>query len=256
MIEKSSVLGATGPLRCIFWGALLLVLDLTIWSGRISFDVLSDFVGALLIAVGIVHLASIEVDPVYERRLRFVLVIAWLQVLASPPITFFSINWPRWMVAAGFLFGIASLVALLLFLFSMNRMCRATGLERSTPSWRLTARLVGVVYVVPLGLIYLASIADVALSGAYSGPTLDLDLNRWFHGGPAACGALIVLLVVAIPFIHLLVSISRTIHELEELRWRTRGRIVGPAVCAQCGYDLTGLPETRCPECGTRFSRE
>jgi hypothetical protein len=42
-------------------------------------------------------------------------------------------------------------------------------------------------------------------------------------------------------------------------RKRTRRRIreslvsLGYAVCLQCGYDLRGLTENRCPECGTPF---
>jgi hypothetical protein len=28
-----------------------------------------------------------------------------------------------------------------------------------------------------------------------------------------------------------------------------------PSHCPTCGYDLTGLPEPRCPECGQMFSR-
>lgn len=28
---------------------------------------------------------------------------------------------------------------------------------------------------------------------------------------------------------------------------------IDPGRCAQCGYDLRGLPERRCPECGTPF---
>lgn len=28
-----------------------------------------------------------------------------------------------------------------------------------------------------------------------------------------------------------------------------------PARCANCGYDLRGLPRPRCPECGTPFKR-
>ncbi len=27
-----------------------------------------------------------------------------------------------------------------------------------------------------------------------------------------------------------------------------------PAICRQCGYNLHGLPEKRCPECGTPFN--
>lgn len=28
-----------------------------------------------------------------------------------------------------------------------------------------------------------------------------------------------------------------------------------PPLCPKCGYNLTGLPETRCPECGSSFTR-
>jgi hypothetical protein len=35
-----------------------------------------------------------------------------------------------------------------------------------------------------------------------------------------------------------------------------RGRIgPKPGYCEKCGYNLKGLPESRCPECGTRFER-
>ena len=32
-----------------------------------------------------------------------------------------------------------------------------------------------------------------------------------------------------------------------------RDRRYPPGHCQQCGYNLTGLPEPRCPECGTEF---
>ena len=32
-----------------------------------------------------------------------------------------------------------------------------------------------------------------------------------------------------------------------------RGTPIPPGVCVRCGYDLRGLPEPRCPECGTPF---
>ena len=36
--------------------------------------------------------------------------------------------------------------------------------------------------------------------------------------------------------------------------WRNRFRpIFPPGHCAKCGYNLRGLPEPRCPECGTPF---
>lgn len=36
------------------------------------------------------------------------------------------------------------------------------------------------------------------------------------------------------------------------LVWR-RVRQPEPGHCRECGYNLTGLPEARCPECGTNF---
>ncbi len=40
---------------------------------------------------------------------------------------------------------------------------------------------------------------------------------------------------------------------IEFVRWRRRRRRVGHGLCLVCGYDLQGLPEPRCPECGRKF---
>ncbi len=37
------------------------------------------------------------------------------------------------------------------------------------------------------------------------------------------------------------------------LLWLGRGRASPPGHCQRCGYDLTGLTEPRCPECGQPF---
>lgn len=41
--------------------------------------------------------------------------------------------------------------------------------------------------------------------------------------------------------------------ELEQINGRKEWRIPIPPTCDRCGYILSGLPSSRCPECGTDF---
>ena len=40
--------------------------------------------------------------------------------------------------------------------------------------------------------------------------------------------------------------------EIDKRRWRRPARF---GFCETCGYNLHGLPEARCPECGTLFEQ-
>lgn len=42
--------------------------------------------------------------------------------------------------------------------------------------------------------------------------------------------------------------------ELEQIRGRRDWRIPVPPTCPNCEYNLTGLPNNRCPECGQIFN--
>lgn len=47
---------------------------------------------------------------------------------------------------------------------------------------------------------------------------------------------------------------SLTWDELEHLQPAGEWRYPLPPTCRKCDYNLTGLPEARCPECGTPFT--
>jgi hypothetical protein len=71
------------------------------------------------------------------------------------------------------------------------------------------------------------------------------DFDNW-----AAIGfELYIVIWLAIGVVWLLCSV---IAFIGGLRWnprRDRGK------CRKCGYDLRGLPEARCPECGAKFDK-
>lgn len=192
---KSAIL----PLRFIFWGGLLCVLDFsfssTVNGSGFEFDILNDAVGAACIAWGAFKLAALQVDDRYARVMTFVKIVAALEVLDAirdhfimpytPPIIDFLTN----------VFGLVVLAATVAFCVAMRWFCERANLRAAASSWRFTTLLFVFIYLLPLGLMYVAGCIAILTENSFH-----------FDLGPAG---LLLLPLFLWPVVHLFISTSR-----------------------------------------------
>jgi hypothetical protein len=195
---SDTVKRAITPLRLVFWGGLVCIFDLTYSqtvNGRgFKFDLLDDALGALLISIGVFRLAAIRVPGSYSVAMMFVQAVSVVGVLKAIG-DHFILPLPPPVHFAFHVFGIISLVAIIVFCVAMRWLCDAFILPKASGSWTVTIVLFVVIYVVPLGILYLLGLASMASGRSFH-----------FNLGPAG---LLVLPIFAIPIIHLFVSTSR-----------------------------------------------
>jgi hypothetical protein len=197
-VQRHPISRAVAPLRCVFWGGLICVFDITysVWSGGRGFriDVLDDAVGALLIAVGVFRLGALPVDGRYVAAMVFVRLVAFLAVLDEIRAhVAVQVSTPEFFLLH--VFGFVSMLAIVVFARAMRRLCEIHRLHDAASSWSVTTILFVIVYLLPLGLFY--GLGAVAIA---AGESFRVDL------GPAG---LVAMPVFAIPLIHLFVSTSR-----------------------------------------------
>ncbi|MFQ5655490.1 MAG: hypothetical protein ACE5GW_12265, partial [Planctomycetota bacterium] len=204
-LSRQTIEASIAPLRLIFWGGLLCILDFyitrTMNGVGFRFDFLNDFVGMLLITAGVFRLSEISVSDRYRNAMLFVRVIAVLGVIDAIQAHLIYIQ-PAFVQLVLSFAGLANLAATLCFCIAMRWLCEACPLPTAAASWRTTTILFLVIWVFPIGLLHLAGIA-----GAITGESLHLEL-----------GALALLLIplFAVPLIHIFVSTSRMRRAAEE----------------------------------------
>jgi hypothetical protein len=183
------VLKAVGPLRLIFWGGLICVFDVKV-NG---FDFLNDFIGAGLVAWGVLALSGIHVHARYRSRMNFVSVVAVLSMLEA-----FLAHFPIPSDPVNFVFAVLGLIAMIstvLFCVAMRWFCEEAQLDGCIESWRTTTVLFILIYCVPLGLFYFAVAIAILLQESFS-----IKLGA---------AGLLLIPVFFLPLIHLFISTSR-----------------------------------------------
>lgn len=193
-IDEPVVNQAITPLRLIFWGGLLCIFDFHLTGQGFRFDVVSDVLGTLLIAVGVFRLGAIPIHDRYKSKMRFVKVVSVIGVLDALQDHFVPPLLPFGYLAFN-LFGVLNLAAVIVFCIAMRWFCEETKLLEAAQSWSTTTVLFVLMYAVPLGLLYLI----MTLNGATATPD-NFDLGPF---------VLLALPLFAIPLIHVFVSTSR-----------------------------------------------
>jgi len=177
-------------LRLIFWGGIICVFDFKI-NG---FDIINDVIGAIMIAWAVSRLSNLDVHRHYRIAMLFVKIISIL-CITEAIIAHFNYRITGPIAFAMHLFGIAKMLATVVFCVAMRWLCIAAGLSRSEKSCKITAILFGVIYLIPWGLLHFVWIVCLITGKRFS-----------FNIGPAA---LLILFVFIVPLIHLFISTSR-----------------------------------------------
>jgi hypothetical protein len=190
MVSEYDVHAALRPLRMIFWGGLLWIVDIKI-NG---FDICNDVLATILIALAVFRLARIDVSDRYRSAMTFVKVMALISVVRSA-VQLFNLDLGSLSILFT-LISLAQLSATIIFSLSMHWLCREAGMPRSAASWKLTMILFIAIYAVPLGCVYLAGIfAQITGSD--------------FHYNFGAAVVLPALIAFFTPIVHLFISTSR-----------------------------------------------
>jgi hypothetical protein len=179
------------PLRFVFWGGILNVVDFSI-NGC---DILNDTLGSILIAIGVASLSRAQVSEQYTRIIYWVKIVAYVWIVKS---ILQQIPDAREMISFCLpVIQLAGLAAIIAFCICMQWLARSLWMDEAARSWRVTTILFTCIYAIPLGALYVIGMLAHLTGRSFS-----------YQFGVEALLALIVFLI---PLIHLFMSTSRMI---------------------------------------------
>lgn len=204
MLSSKEIKPAIKALKFIFWGGILCIFDITVSSlvnGQgYKFDFLNDFVGMLMITFSVFSLSKIMVSNAYQSRMLFVKVISVLACVDTFH-SHFIYDSPVLFSYMSSILGICTLIAIVIFCSCMLELSQAAGLVESIKKWRTTRTLFIVIYLIPLGLFYIAG-----LIAMITGKSFNINLG---------VGGFALLAVFFVPLYFILKSSSTMKREIE-----------------------------------------
>jgi len=237
ILSTPQFLRAIKPLRLIFWGAILYVLQFGAFHDRIPFDIFMGTIGLAMILAGINGLRKIIVNDDYLTRLAFIAAIIVVMLIAS--VTDLFGGWDSIKY-----FGLLLMFfAILVFSSSMIDLCMVSAAVYPGRSWLRTRSILLVMLVMQLPLYIMLPIIYFGHFDAIwpGNDGIDFLAYNWIS----------IVILGSISIIHFLVSTWRTIRHAK-LRRKMSHLTPEERICFNCNYSLRGIMSDQCPECGTR----
>lgn len=173
----------------------------------INIDLMNDVIGGILILVGLTSLRPRSTSDLYRWAITAGQVVATVAIMEAA-LNHYIFEHPRWLAFLVSAFSMCKPLACFVFCLAMIHLCGNLSLLRARSSWKTTALLFLLFYVLPLILFTAAADTLGFRRFAFS---LDGDgasnLVAW--GG----WLLLVPVGLALPWLHLFVSTSRMIEE-------------------------------------------
>jgi len=222
---EQSILRSVRPLRMIFFGTLLLVIDVYVsWTVNrqgIRIDFLNDTAAWVLLAFAACSLARFAVDGTFGARMAVVKIVAIIALIDST-FEFFIIPLPWPIELARHLVSLAAVVAAVLFCTAMRQLSAARALVRSEPRWRVTGALFLLLYLIPDAVAF--AVIWISWFSVDEGRRVRIQAEGM--GVLIGVAAIIVLIALAlVPLVWFLISTHGMAREaLEVARLEVRAR--------------------------------
>ena len=195
-LERPVVRAAVRQLKWVFWGMLLVAIDIPpVWAtiaGRWRIDPLNDLVGWLLIVVAVARLGRIRVDePWLDRYGSAMKAVKWVAIVSATAAAMGHVVFahPDTLDLLLAILGLAQLAAGVLFAVCMWRLCTKAELPRAARGWSIFLAVFLTVYVIPSAFYHYS--AYVTQLG---GQEYRFDVTLMSVGGSVLTGAMTALM--------------------------------------------------------------
>ena len=148
-------------INLIFWGTLIVIIDFSFSSTTngtgIKFDVINDFIGSIMIFIGLSKISKIELmDTSFQSNMNFSVIASGIHILYSIS-DFFIYPIPDFINTLKNLLDLVVGWGLVTFAGAKIILTTQSSLDKSLKKWIMTRNLLLWIYFLPLAVLTVIS---------------------------------------------------------------------------------------------------